>query len=179
MFMGIILCIFSASGLNLVYRYLQTLKFNWVKNVFLALILILFVFTSFIPSYTSAIENNEIANSKIKEMKWIDINTDFNSTVLGNVNEGNLIASIGKRKNVVDSNFIFAPNPVERVNDIQIIYSTVSEAVAKQLISKYDIDIIYVSDQTRDLYDIQNLTYAENSACFESVRGGTYYVVKC
>ena len=179
MFLGFVLCIFSAYSLNLIYDYLNKLKFNYVKNIFTVLLLILFLSTSFIPSFLAARESNNIANSKIKEVNWININTPEDAVILGNIDEGNLINVIGKRKNVLDDNFLLAPDPIQRSEDMKTIYTTVSEAIAVNLIKKYGITLIYLSDETKDTYSIDNLKYAENSNCFTPFREATYYVFKC
>jgi len=60
-----------------------------------------------------------------------------------------------------------------------VVYTTVSEAIATSLLRKYDVKLIYLSDDTKDTYKIDSLKYAKRSKCFDSLRGGRYYVFKC
>ena len=180
MFLGLALSIFSSVSLSKVYSYLANLKFKHIRNLFTILLLIAFAFSSFMPSLSAAKDSNEIANSKFKEVSWISINTkDVDTVVLGNLGEGNLIAAIGNRRNVVVSDFVLAPNPVGRAKDVEVVYTTVSEAIATSLLRKYDVKLIYLSDDTKDTYKIDSLKYAKRSKCFDSLRGGRYYVFKC
>ncbi|MBI2148042.1 hypothetical protein HYU23_00015 [Candidatus Woesearchaeota archaeon] len=179
MFFGFVLCIFSSVSIKSFFVYLDKLKFGYFKKLFVCLILVIFVFSSLIPSFLAAKESNNIANSKVKEIKWININTKPSSIILGNVGEGNIITTIASRKNVIDDSFLLAPDPIERNRDVEVVYTTVSEAIATNLIRKYNINLIYLSDDTKNAYNIDNLKYAKDSACFESIREGRYYVFKC
>jgi hypothetical protein len=179
MFIGIVLSIFSASGFAAIYNYFIRLRFDFLRFFFVIFILVVFIFSSFIPSYAAAQKSQKVFASKIKEMKWFQFNTLPEWNVLGNPDEGNIIATVGRRKNIIDNDFILAPNPDERLNDIKTIYTTISSAVALEYIKKYDIKVIYISDDTRNIYNISNLSYASNDRCFRSVRGNRYYVVNC
>ena len=179
MYLGIVLSIFAASSIDLIYNYLKNFRFIHLSRFFIFLLVILFVISSFYPSFSAADESNEIAKSKIKEVRWFSFNTAPNAVVLGNVDEGNLIAVASNRTIVVDNNFLLAKDPIGRSSDVDIIYSTVSEAVATNLIKKYNISVVYISDETKDKYKIDRLNYAETSTCFDSVREGRYYVFKC
>ena len=146
----------------------------------------MFVLLSLSPSFLVADKSAVVDEYKIKEIEWLAKNTLESDVILASVDEGNLIAVIANRKTVADTNFLFAPKPIERVNDIDVIYRTVSEAIALKLIHKYDIDVVYLSDDTRRKYEILELAYAgkafdfgepdiiEDSECFRTVRRGTY-----
>ncbi len=179
MFLGIVLSIFSASSFSFIYDYLGKLRINFLRKLFFVFLILIFIFSAFLPSYTSATKSNVVVSSKIPEFNWLEKNTDADDLVLGNLEEGNLIATLGKRKNVFDSSFLLAPDPVSRINDVDTIYTTVSEAVALQLLKKYDIKVIYVSYDTLARYNLTTLNYVTGSSCFISFREGKYYVVNC
>ncbi len=179
MYLGLVLSIFSAPSFSAIYSYLSNIKFNYAKHIFVFLLLVLFLFSSVSPSFLAAEDSDNFARAKIKEIKWLSENTPADSIVLGNIEEGNLIAAIGNRTNVLDTDFLLASDPVGRSRDVDVLYTTVSEAIAMNLIKKYNISVIYVSDDTIDNYNITGLRYANGSSCFESLRRGTYYVVKC
>lgn len=191
MFLGFVLSIFSSLGVKSIYSYFDKFRLIYVKHIFVALLLLLFAGLSVSPSYIMAGNSVEIDNVEIREIEWLAQNTDQDDVILANINEGNLIAAIAKRKTVADTNFLFAPDPIERVEDIRVIFTTVSEAIALKTAHKYGIDVIYLSDDSRREHNILELTYAESSfdidgvpitegsKCFDVFRRGTYYVVKC
>ncbi len=190
MFLGIALSIFTAPAVARLFTYLSKLKFNYLHYVIIILLLVSLFVSSILPSYLAAKESAVIDNIKIKEVEWLGRNTNPDDIILANVDEGNLIASIAKRKTIVDTNFLFAPDPVQRLEDIKVVYTTISEAIALNILKKYDVDVIYLSDDTRRQYNLLELSYAEKefqleeditkgSSCFEVKRRGTYYVVKC
>ena len=111
------------------------------------------------------------------DFSWVKQNTEKDAVILGNLQEGNLIKTLGERKNVIDSNFLLAPSPVERINDVRVIYTGLSEAKALSLTRKYDITTIYLSEDTKKAYNIKELNYAIGSRCF--VKEGNFYVIKC
>jgi hypothetical protein len=179
MFLGLVLCIFSSITIANLIEYFHKIKFEFVNKTLTILFIIIFLIGSFYPSYNYANENNKVFAYKVRELRWFAFNTPVNITVLGNVDEGNLITTISKRKNVVDSNFLLAPDPLKRTEDVQTIYTTSSEAIAMELIRKYNISAIYLSDDTMDAYNIRKLAYADKNRCFTPIRGNKYYVVKC
>ena len=189
MFLGLALSIFTASSITILYNYFTKFKFNYFKHFFVIILLVLFFSLSFSSSITAAKNSAKIDSIKIDEIKWLVHNTKNDAVVLANFDEGNLIGSIANRKTVADSNFLFAPNPIERTKDIEIIYTTVSDAIALNLLHKYNVSVIYFSDDTRRAYGIYELAYAERSfdknqliegsKCFDSSKRGTYYVLKC
>ncbi len=190
MFLGIALSIFSASSVSSIYNYLSNVKFGYFKNIFVVLLLVLFFIFSVSPSYVAAKKSDTITEEKIRDVEWLAQNTDEDDVILANVQEGNLIAAIANRKTVADTNFLFANKPLERVEDMKIAFSTLSEALALNVLNKYNIDVIYLSDDSRREYNIVELSYAEKSfefeesaakgsRCFEVKRRGTFYVVEC
>ncbi|MBS3167787.1 hypothetical protein J4216_01540 [Candidatus Woesearchaeota archaeon] len=178
-FLGLVLCVFSSSTFTLVYDYFSNFKFIRLRTVFVVVLIFSFIFLSFIPSYDSANNSRQLTDNKVKQIKWLSINTLPEHVILGNFEEGNLINYYGMRKNVIDTNFAVAPDPVVRYRDIELIYTTPSEALALDLLRKYNINFIYVSDETKEFYGINGLSYTKNNLCFESFREGRYYFVHC
>ncbi|HIH26107.1 glycosyltransferase family 39 protein [Candidatus Woesearchaeota archaeon] len=169
--------IFTSITLRAIYKFLDVSKIGIAKNIFTIILLVLFIFFSFIPSYTIAKNSQSISTEKLNDMLWIKYNTEKDAVILGNLQEGNLIKTLGERKNVIDSNFLLAPSPVERINDVRVIYTGLSEAKALSLTRKYDITTIYLSEDTKKAYNIKELNYAIGSRCF--VKEGNFYVIKC
>jgi len=76
----------------------------------------------------------------------------------------------------MDNNFLLAPNPLKRIEDINIIYSTGSEAIALKLLKNYNVKYIYFSDNAQKLYE-DKLKYVEDKIYFKKVRGRIYEVI--
>ncbi len=188
-FLGIVMSIFSSLGALQIYRYFENFKLSLLKNSFVILLIVLFFLLSVSPSFLVAKTSPSVDSSKIREIEWLARNTEKDDVVLADINDGHLIASLAGRKTVIDSNFIFAPNPKERAEDVNVVFTTVSEAAAMKVLRKYDVDVIYLSDDARRKYGIINLAYGEKlfnsgeepvepSRCFD-LRGGSFYVVEC
>lgn len=176
MFLSLGLVVLSSfTILNIINYIEQTRLFNyksWIIMVFLIVVLIF----SLVPAYDSLQNSNYVVDAQIHDLTWIKENTPEGSVVLGLMQEGNLIATIAKRKNVLDSDFLLAPDSFKRVEDTNLIYSTSSEAIALKLLEKYNIKYIYFSDTTAKIYE-DGLKYVDDINCFKKVRGRIYEVV--
>ena len=116
-----------------------------------------------------------IHDQSIHDFEWIKENSKEDSVVLGLLNEGHLINSLANRINVIDDNFLLAKDPVKRLEDVNLIYSTGSEAIALDLIHKYDIKYIYFSDNAKRIYN--ELKFIGNEKCFKRVRSRVYEIL--
>lgn len=169
MFLGVALAVVSINGLDFFYNYLLKTKIKKVDMVF-SFILVggIFVFL-IIPSFISAygIIDNSQKDGDFSAMEWVRENTAEDATILGDVDEGGFISEYGKRGNVMDYNFLLAPDASKRFDDITTIYSTKTETKALELMKKYDIKYIYVSDKTIKKYG--ELVYLEDENCFKQM----------
>ena len=99
-------------------------------------------------------------------LSWIKENTPSDSTVLGTLNQGDIIKAIANRKNVLDTNFLLANNPSQRAYDIERIYKTQYKTEAIALLNKYDINYILFSNQTKSKFKIDKINYINDKKCF-------------
>ena len=176
MVLGIFLSIFVAITINYIVFYINRTKLHKI-NYFIAFILIfLFVILSFIPSLGNG-KVSSLDNDVIGDMLWLKENTNKDDVVVGNLMEGNIITSIAERKNVVDANFLLAQNSVKRLKDINGLYTTFTEAKALEIIRRYNIKVIYLSDETQKIYGIKDLNFVKGSNCFDWRL--KFYVFKC
>ena len=176
--LGIIFGILSSVAIDKLLNYTNKIKFSLISKSLLPIILILFLFTSFFPIYSSIKQLNDINNEKINDLLALKEKFPEDVVVLTNLQEGNLITGISARKNVIDTNFLMAPNSVERIKDTKIIYQTFTQSVAMELIKKYKINIIYLSPDTKMIYNVDELVYTGNLDCFQIFRED-FYVIKC
>jgi len=99
--------------------------------------------------------------------------------VAANVYEGNLIISISDRTNIIDNQFI---NAEDRISDVNLLFKTESLIKAKKVLDKYNVDYIYFSQKSKELYNIETLTYTIDETCFKEVyknEFATIYKVVC
>ncbi len=176
--LGLALSCLASLTIRYIIDYGALVKFTKAKTIILTFIMILFLVTSFLPIYSAVKNLQDINNEKIEDMKWIKETFPENITVLTNLREGNLVTGIAQRRSVIDYNFIMAPNPIERLKDAEKIYTTFTGSVALELIKKYNINLVYLSDETRTIYNMQKLVYAEDNPCFKKL-GDEFYVIKC
>lgn len=170
-FLSVVLTILFAPTYKVLIDYIGKTRFSKRKNLFIALFLLVFFLTSFLPSvdYANQSIKNAFAQEEIEAMEWIQVNTPEESVVLATLEEGHLVNAIAKRKNVVDNNFLMQPQADQRLNDVNTIYSTKFETEAIRLLNKYEVDYIVFSDIAKTSYDIDQLSYVNDENCFELV----------
>jgi uncharacterized membrane protein len=66
---------------------------------------------------------------------------------------------------------------VERINDVNSIYSTASEKKVHELINKYNVSYIYIGTLERQLYDVKTGKF-EDKTYFELVYPGPVRIYK-
>ncbi|MGM5484551.1 MAG: hypothetical protein ACQEP1_01635 [Nanobdellota archaeon] len=150
------------------------------RNIVFGVIILVFVLTSVPGTFRAAMDNVDAAfdHSEVEDMLWLRENTDKDSVILADAFRGNFISYYSKRKNVADTNFLQAPDPGERVNDIKTIYTTSYQTEAIPLLTKYGVDYIYVNDDLRNVMGIDEIDYLEDK-CFERMSNEAFYKVKC
>lgn len=165
MFLGILLAIFSSTAISKAIRYVNITKFAGRKNIIFVAFIILIAATLFAPSYSSASKAVKAAPSahEINALAWISQNAPGDSLVLGNIDEGNLIAYAAERKTVADNVFMFAP---DRHDDVYTMLASESLVKATNLMHDYGVDYIFISEKTRQDYNMEDLKNA-NSECYK------------
>ncbi|MCK4521851.1 MAG: glycosyltransferase family 39 protein [Nanoarchaeota archaeon] len=169
-FLGIVLVLLFSQSYKLLFLYINKTKIARYKSVFPILLFILLFLTSVLPSITMASKEikNAYSQEEIDAFLWIKENTNENDVIVSGLEEGNLVATIANRKNVMDSNFMFVDNINQRLYDLDTIYKTPSETVAIALLNKYNISYIYLSERTKHNYNIGKPDYI-GERCFKSV----------
>lgn len=175
MFLSLGLVVLSSLFIMEALNYLEQTKFFRFKVSFIYIFLIIILLFSFIPAYDVLKSSRTIVDQQIHDMEWINKNTPQGTVVLGLMQEGNLISAIAKRINVADSNFLLAPNPLKRLEEINIIYSTGSGAIASKYLAKYNIKYIYFSDNAQSIYG--TIKYIKDDSCFKQLRGRIYEII--
>ncbi|MEM4244708.1 MAG: hypothetical protein QXR60_00690 [Candidatus Nanoarchaeia archaeon] len=181
MLLGIIFALASSVALSRFFKYLKLTKLSKFESIFKFALVLLVFFLMVLPSFFAAQEviDNSLTDDEFNIINSIRDGTLEGSTVLSLFSEGHYITAIGKRKNVMDSDFLSAPYVNTRYEDVKTMYTTISGVEALQLAEKYNIGYIYFSPRARKFYNIQNLSYVEDEKCFvEHRRSGEVYLYK-
>jgi hypothetical protein len=119
-FLGMILTILYSIHFKQFRRFMRKTKFSGLSVVFTASLTVAIVLTQIIPSYYYSSQDMMAVpgDGEIEAYRWLSLNTDKESTVLTNYDDGHKIAYFAGRKNVVDSNFLGAGNTEAILDDI-------------------------------------------------------------
>ena len=90
-------------------------------------------------------------------MEWLGAKTPPGSTILTTISEGHLVTAVAQRKNVADSYFILTRDAARRVRDIRRIFTTPFPTEAVELLTRYRISYIVLSDSARAQFEIADL----------------------
>ncbi len=165
MFLGFLLAIFSATAISKAISYVKITKFARHKSAIFVAFVALIAATLFVPSYSGGLNAIRTAPSadEINALTWISRNAPEDSVVLGNIDEGSLIAYAAQRKTVADNVFMFAP---DRHDDVHAMLTSESLVKATNLMHNYGIDYVFVSEKTRQAYNMEDLNNAD-SECYK------------
>ena len=178
MLLGIGLTLISTLTLAKLYKYLDITKFAKYKRFFFPALMILIVISAIIPSYFAAkdVIKKAPTNQELQELNSFR-DLPFKTSILGSLEEGHLINYASGKKSIIDGNFLLAPKPTQRFIDVNIIYTTPFVTTSVDLLHQYKVKYIYLSDRTKELYDINTLKIAEDETCFTKVNN--FYEVIC
>ncbi|MBW2996294.1 hypothetical protein KY332_03265 [Candidatus Woesearchaeota archaeon] len=170
MVLGVILAILFTQGYKLFFDYLKTTKLAKHKRNFLTLFILIFILTSVIPSiyFTHQRIQASPTQDDIQALEWLKQNTDPEDTIAASLKEGHLINAIAERKNILDTNFLLAPNTAERYEGIKAIYKYPQKTEAISTLNEYNIKYIFFSPTSKSEFDIQELHYLDRK-CFKAV----------
>lgn len=168
LFIAILFCITSGISIHKFTEYFKLTKFARFERIVLSSFILFTMISIIIPSTNIALDlvNNGVQEEEIDAMQWLKFNTPRSSVVLGNVYEGNLIITLADRVNVWDTQFFHAE---ERITDVYTIFTTESLIKAKKAMNKYDVDYIYFSEKTKEIYGVESLVYTSDESCFKEV----------
>tara|TARA_Y100000310_G_scaffold329205_1_gene398588 strand:- start:1880 stop:3346 length:1467 start_codon:yes stop_codon:yes gene_type:complete len=168
MFLAILLCIASTITIKEIIEYFKLTKIVKYSTWVIVVIMFITVVSLMIPSVINAkdVIDNGVSSEEVDALTWISENSPESSVILGNVFEGNMILELAERANVIDTQFLLAP---DRYYDIDLIYTTESLYKAGVELSKYEVDYIYFSEKTQEMFGITEITYVSDETCFEKV----------
>jgi len=168
MFLAIMLIISSTIAIDKMIEYLKITKASRYLYLIVSGVIIIAVVSLLIPATMNANDliHNGVTNEEIEALTWIKDNTPENSVIMGNVFEGNLILEVAYRTNVLDTSFLLAE---DLYHDMYTIYTTESLYKAGVLLKQHNVDYVYFSDKTKNMFNVEELKYTRDGSCFEQV----------
>ena len=152
MFLGAILLLLFTQRFVLYINFIKKTKFAKYETLLLVSILISFLITSLVPAL--ALGDNTMKNSfsdqEIEAFSWIDLNLEKDAVIFATLEEGHLITYYGKRKNYMDSNFLRIDDVNERYENINRLYTTVSQTEAYNILA--GSDYLIFSERAKSTY---------------------------
>ncbi|MBW3005146.1 hypothetical protein KY310_04925 [Candidatus Woesearchaeota archaeon] len=168
MVFGIVLVILLGQWFQYFIDYVKQSRVSNFLYLFVALVFIGMIVFSVYPSVAMALNNaQDISSEELDALKWINENTPADAVVVAVPDEGNLIAAVAERRNVLDSRFLLQKDAKQRFVDVKRMYTAYLEIEVVSLLDKYDADYIYFSDNARAMFDKEELSYI--GKCFEQV----------
>ncbi len=88
-------------------------------------------------------------NDEVFALSYLREDSEPDDTVFSHYSRGNWISGIAERNNLMDSNFVNAPDLEERINDSnEIFYSRESDRIS-ELLSKYSVDYVFIDSDLK------------------------------
>lgn len=172
LFLSFGLIIASSLAIKNLFIYIEKTKFSRLRNLFLLGFIFLFILLSLVPTYFSY--KKEFTD--LSDFEWLKNNSDENLVILAPLNYGHLITYFAERKNVIDSNFLLAPDAAQRYYDVNLIYDGWSYSKAVSLLHEYSVDYIYITKDIKQSYNINDLKYIQDGKCIGNIKEGVYKV---
>jgi len=173
-FLSLALALLSGYFVEKLYNYLTLTKISKFKNFIIGILILAVVATSVYASLDIGISVNKYSRTAEELNSLLEVkNTSRNAVVISDIFDGNFISYAGLR-NVVDLNFLLAPDPLERLLDIDAFFTTANEDRALEIAHKYNVSYVFVSDRTEALYGEPKF---EEMSCFKRKNIYVYKVI--
>jgi len=173
LFLGFGLVVSSSLAIKNFFLYLEKTKFNNLRKFIASLFVLFIIFLSVIPTYFNY--NKEL--NDLDEFLWFKENSDYNDVILTSLSYGHILTYFSNRKNVIDGNFLLAPDPDQRYYDISLIYGGWSYNKAVELLHQYNVKYIYISEDAKKFYNIPDLKYIKDGECIKKIKERIYKVI--
>ena len=105
---------------------------------------------------------------EVEAFKKIMEVTPKTARIASSVNEGHLITYFSERKNFADTNYLFLEDSNDIINDVDLLFNTVSTIKANEILHKYDIDYIILTPEISLQYKTEQLRFL-NEECFDLI----------
>jgi len=179
--LSITLVVLTAYTLKRLDVFIEKSKIHRYDKVIYISIMMLFLIT-ITPAIIAVVDSPKFGPlstptmGDVEVLKWASENSQKNAVIMSSLDEGNIVAYYGKRKNVMDTNFLLTPRIDQRLTDVNELYTTTFETKAIGILNKYNSKYILITPETLQSYGIKELAYIQDTKCFqlEYARDGTY-----
>ncbi len=180
MYLGVCFSILTGPAYVVGLSYFHKTRLVRFVRPLAVLVIITIIFTTIAPLiyFTQTERASTIAPSIYSAFEWLADHTSTNSTVLAVLREGHLITHVAGRKNVVDDYFVLAPEPAERLQNSQKMFQLPFATPAAELFSKYGVDYILLSNNTRARYNISDLPYRQEPCIRQIYQRDNVFIYK-
>jgi hypothetical protein len=119
---------------------------KWQSNLIKVLAIIILIVGLAFASYSGIVRliNYEPNKNLIDGMQYIKENSDEDVVILSSIENGHLIADIAERKNIMDNNFIYAPNLNKRYKDFNDFIFSKDLNFTKEILDEYNVKFIVI-----------------------------------
>ena len=173
LFLSFGLVVASSLTIRNFFVYLEKTKFNHLRKFAISLFIFFIIMLLIIPAYFNY--NKEFNN--LDDFHWFKANSGYSDVILTPLSYGHIVTYFSDRKNVIDGNFFLAPDPDKRYYDVNLIYSGWSYNKALELLHEYDVKYIYIGEDVKKLYNIQDLKYIQDGTCIRKIKESIYEVI--
>jgi len=168
MLLGMFLIVLFARWIDFFWGYIPTTRFARWKPALIALLAVAFILSGVLPSVAEAwsVQREALPPAGMHAYDWIRTQAPPDATVVASVDEGQRVAALGQRKNVLDAHFLLQHDAKQRLHDIGRLFSTTLRVEAVELLERYGASVILLSPETKKEFRRSSLDYAEHSNCF-------------
>ena len=119
-----------------------------IKNLTLILLISGLIFSGL--GFVAKIPQLPPSQEMIESLQFIRDSSNLNDVIFSHQTNGVLINSIALRKNVLDENFMYAPQLKERLNDANSLFHSRDFEVTKSILQKYNIGYVYITPDMKN-----------------------------
>ena len=176
LFLGLFLTLMTPLSIRRLLDYFKLTKWSKYYTHFVVVFLIIIAVFGIVPSLYYY-QNDLEEKYNVDDLEFLKEINDSEIVVLSAFNEGNIVSYFSGKKNFADSNFILAPNPVQRLGDTEVVYKTFSKSKALEIMKRGNVRYVLLSEKTKETYDIDKILYIDDVSCFEHERETIYKIV--
>jgi hypothetical protein len=157
-------------GLFLLVTYVEKTKASRYSRTILVDTILVFLLVS-APFTLAGIKEETPSQADLETLSWARENLPKDAVILASPLEGDIITAIGRRADVLDGNYLLAPQAEERYDDAITAYRAFFTTDAVAIMQKYGATHLYVSDTALSFANISAPpTYLTDGSCFDLVK---------
>ncbi len=183
MFLGVFFAVMSGEAYKAFFEYMKKTRAAGNFSAIAVLVASVFILTSVVPSllYRQSHAETVPSSGDVAAFEWLRNGSSEAAVIFADVNEGGMVVAVSGRRNFVDSIFLLSHDISQRLSDAEKIYTTKSQITALQVMDKYGLSYIVVTERALAKRNVSSLAYAARD-CFAvvfEVDGVTIYKPLC